>query len=49
MRDSRSQRWRLKPVSEKGEIFMIQSVETGKVLDIQGQSSTNGAIVLQWD
>lgn len=49
MRDSRSQRWRLKPVSEKGEIFMIQSVETGKVLDVEGQSRTNGANVLQWD
>lgn len=26
MKDNRNQRWRLKPVSEKGDIFIIQSV-----------------------
>jgi hypothetical protein len=49
MKDSENQRWRLRSIKEGGDIFTIQSIKSGKVMDCENASRSNGSNVIQWE
>lgn len=46
MKHSASQRWKLRRIKENSDIFTIQSVGSGNVMDCENGSRSNGTNVI---